>query len=172
MLRRALPTGSRSLLAVAAAALCLTATARTVHAFDYGFEPSFKIGGYLSTQVGLFISPHEARIERDKKAKRDFPVDHGDRLGELSMFRNTLFIEADWQEPDQAEVALEFSLPDLDPPLAPTGLIMWHRSGPPDGGMGVRFLELEKEEARRLDQFVYERFVPSAQPGTAIGASA
>ena len=108
MHRRALATGTRSLLAVTAAALCLTAPSRGALAYDFGFEPSFKIGGYLSTQVGLFISPFEAKEAMDKKAKRIFPIDHGDRLGELTMFRNTLMIEADWQPFEPVSIHAEF----------------------------------------------------------------
>lgn len=97
MLRRSVHDVSRVLACAATVALCLTVLSGAARAQDYGFEPRFEIGGYLSTQVGLFISPYEAKEAMDKKAKRVFPVDHGDRLGELSMFRNTLFVEVDWQ---------------------------------------------------------------------------
>ena len=63
---------------------------------QYGFEPRFEIGGYLSTQVGVFFSTDEYREEKGQTGAMR-PVNHGDKLGELSMFRNTLFIEMDWQ---------------------------------------------------------------------------
>lgn len=78
-----------------AAALLLTFAAAEARA-QYGFEPRFEIGGYVSLQSGVFISPYEGRLESED-ADYPWPLEHGDKLGELSMFRATLFIEADWQ---------------------------------------------------------------------------
>lgn len=64
---------------------------------SYMFEPQFHVGGYISTQVGVFIAPDTASEALDPDAKLVYPTNHGDKLGELSMFRATLFLEADWQ---------------------------------------------------------------------------
>lgn len=57
----------------------------------------FQVNGYLQTQFGIFFGWEKDRFEEDVKANKVYPTDHGGKLGELSMFRNTLQIEADWQ---------------------------------------------------------------------------
>ncbi len=54
-------------------------------------EPKFRINGFLQNQTGVFISRHETRLN-----DKGLPIDHGDKFGKLSMFRNTLQLEADW----------------------------------------------------------------------------
>lgn len=54
-------------------------------------EPKFKVNGFLQNQTGIFISKDRTRLN-----ERGLPLDHGDKFGKLSMFRNTLQIEADW----------------------------------------------------------------------------
>ncbi|MBM4388251.1 MAG: hypothetical protein FJ088_10965, partial [Deltaproteobacteria bacterium] len=55
-------------------------------------EKIFQINGYIQNQTGIFFS-----TEKDKFDADELPTDHGDKFGKLSMFRNTLFIEADWK---------------------------------------------------------------------------
>ncbi len=54
-------------------------------------EPTFKVNGFLQNQTGVFISRHKTRLN-----DKGLPLDHGDKFGKLSMFRNTLQLEADW----------------------------------------------------------------------------
>lgn len=59
-----------------------------------------RISGFVQTQVGVFISPDKPRVEAYEEypgaPKQYFPASHGDKLGQISMLRNTLQIEADW----------------------------------------------------------------------------
>lgn len=90
-------TRTTTRIASSAAALALlTFLAAEARAQYGGFEPRFEIGGYLSLQSGVFLSPYEAAFESED-ADYPWPIEHGDKLGELSMFRATLFLEADWQ---------------------------------------------------------------------------
>ncbi len=54
-------------------------------------EPKFRVNGYLQNQTGVFISRHRTHLN-----DKGLPLDHGDKFGKLSMFRNTLQLEADW----------------------------------------------------------------------------
>lgn len=89
----------RRILTLSMIVPALALLASSAAAQDFGaFEPEFSIGGYLSTQVGVFVSGDEYREERDREAgNKIFPTNHGDKLGDLSMFRNTLFVEMDWR---------------------------------------------------------------------------
>ncbi len=71
------------------------------------FEPSFQVNGFLQNQTGLFFNTWdrntwrlypEGYVHKGIELGRDleFPVDHGSKGGQLSMFRNTLQLEADW----------------------------------------------------------------------------
>ena len=74
--------------------------------------------------------------------------------------RGGLFIEADCPLRAEEEVRLEFALPDARS-YAPSARLVWRRPGNGlGGGMGLRFVELDRESARRLDAFVHERSRP------------
>ena len=88
MLRRAL------VFAWTGFALCLALP--TASARDFGFKPEFSIGGYIGVQSGIFVSNQRNIVQWEDDSKAFFPVDHGGRLGELSMLRATVFLEADW----------------------------------------------------------------------------
>jgi two-component system, cell cycle response regulator len=71
--------------------------------------------------------------------------------------RGGLFIEADRVPAGGSELRLEFALPGT-PAYAPSARVVWQRlsaDAPP--GMGVRFVELDRESAGGLDAFVHER---------------
>ena len=55
-------------------------------------QPEFSFNGYLQNQTGIFFSG-----EKDRFDEEGYPTDHGDKEGELSMFRNTLQLEGDWR---------------------------------------------------------------------------
>jgi hypothetical protein len=57
----------------------------------------FQINGYIQSQFGVFFGWEKNRYEVDEKANKTYPTDHGGKLGQMSMLRNTLQIEADWQ---------------------------------------------------------------------------
>jgi hypothetical protein len=79
-------------------------------------EETFVVTGYLSNQTGVFVDPASTKTyfykfdpsllvwgddagEVGKKAPpgyTEYPFDHGGKLGQLSMFRNTLVLKADW----------------------------------------------------------------------------
>lgn len=64
------------------------------------FGDSVRVHGFVQNQTGVFIAPDRSATEEYQAypgAPRErFPSDHGDKLGRLSMLRNTLQIEADW----------------------------------------------------------------------------
>lgn len=53
--------------------------------------PQFVFNGYIMNQTGLFISDDKAAVDEE-----GLPINHGDKLGKLSMFRNTLQLEAEY----------------------------------------------------------------------------
>jgi uncharacterized protein (TIGR02266 family) len=87
-----------------------------------------------------------------------------------NLSRGGMYIEASWSAPRDAEMQLEFSLPEVRQPLSPTAKVIWSRTRWNGGaaGMGVRFLALDAASADTLDSFVYERFVPDPDPFTAF----
>ena len=52
---------------------------------------NFELNGYLQTQIGVFTAKSMNQVDSN-----GFPINHGDKYGKLSMFRNTLQLEADW----------------------------------------------------------------------------
>jgi hypothetical protein len=56
--------------------------------------PTWRIGAFIQNQTGVFTSTYKSRIEA---GQRGMPLDHGDKLGQLSMCRFTLQLEADWR---------------------------------------------------------------------------
>lgn len=76
--------------------------------------------------------------------------------------RGGLFVETEWSAPPGSELRVEFRLPEERAELAPTARVVWRRPSwrSARGGLGMRFLELDAESARRIDTFVHERFVP------------
>lgn len=54
-------------------------------------EPKFSVHGYIQSQGGVFFGWEKGKVGPD-----GLPTDHGDKLGKMSMFRNTLQLEADW----------------------------------------------------------------------------
>ncbi|MBM4394832.1 MAG: hypothetical protein FJ087_03970 [Deltaproteobacteria bacterium] len=61
---------------------------------------TFTVQGFVQNQTGVFVAPDES-AEREYRPEPTvpgtmFPSNHGDRLGRLSMLRNTLQLEADW----------------------------------------------------------------------------
>lgn len=74
-------------------------------------------------------------------------------------------------EPD-TEVALEFEMPETHEPVAPTARVVWRRlaSTSDRPGMGLQFLKLEREQARMLEDYVYELAGPEDGPGDPMAA--
>lgn len=68
-------------------------------------------------------------------------------------------------EPD-TEVALEFEMPETRQPVAPTARVVWRRlaSTTERPGMGLQFLKLDREQARLLEDYVYELAGPEEGP--------
>ncbi|MBW2270642.1 MAG: response regulator [Deltaproteobacteria bacterium] len=89
--------------------------------------------------------------------------------------RGGTYVEAGAPMPPRTEVSLEFKLPDLETPLAPTAQVIWRRAGRNGQvpGMGLQFLSLDRESVERIDAFVYENAELPPAPlaaGTAGGS--
>ena len=87
-----------------------------------------------------------------------------------NLSRGGIFVEVPCSMPPRTEVSLEFALPDGAAPLAPTAQVIWRRlaAGGNAEGMGLQFLALDRESARRIDEYVYER----AARGTPLASAA
>jgi len=85
-----------------------------------------------------------------------------------NLSRGGIFIESEPALPLDAELALEFDLPETARTLAPTARVVWQRSlaeGRADG-MGLRFVALDAATVRCLEDYVHERAVgPRASEG-------
>jgi len=73
--------------------------------------------------------------------------------------RGGIFVESERDLPPDSEVQLEFALPETQDALAPTAKVVWRRMATRTlaAGLGLQFLKLDREAARRLDEYVYER---------------
>lgn len=73
--------------------------------------------------------------------------------------RGGIFVESERDLPPDSEVQLEFALPETPDALAPTAKVVWRRLATRTlaAGLGLQFLKLDREAARRLDEYVYER---------------
>jgi uncharacterized protein (TIGR02266 family) len=73
--------------------------------------------------------------------------------------RGGIFVESERDLPPDSEVQLEFALPEQRDQIAPTAKVVWRRpaSRVMPAGLGLQFLKLDREAARRLDEYVYER---------------
>lgn len=82
-----------------------------------------------------------------------------------NLSRGGIFVELEHPIAPNAEVELEFRLPDGPTPLAPTAQVVWHRRGAPDVpmGLGMQFLALDGASAQRIEAFVHEH-LPAAAP--------
>jgi uncharacterized protein (TIGR02266 family) len=108
----------------------------------------------------------------DHAARVRVLLDQEERWGTMrNLSRGGMYLEANWSAPPESEMRLEFHLPEVGEPLAPTAKVIWSRTrlNGDVAGMGVRFLALDAASARTLDSFVYERFVPEPDPVGALG---
>jgi len=76
----------------------------------------------------------------------------------INVSRGGIFIETEegCPEPD-TQLRLSFALPQASDRIAPTARVVWRRFET-EGllpGMGLQFLELDRESARQLDEYVY-----------------
>jgi uncharacterized protein (TIGR02266 family) len=73
--------------------------------------------------------------------------------------RGGIFVESERDLPPDSEVQLEFALPESQDALAPTAKVVWRRGATHSlaAGLGLQFLKLDRDAARRLDEYVYER---------------
>jgi len=55
-------------------------------------ESKFSVNGYVQVQTGVFVAPDKARYTPNGAA-----LNHGDKLGKMSMARATFQLEADWK---------------------------------------------------------------------------
>jgi uncharacterized protein (TIGR02266 family) len=88
--------------------------------------------------------------------------------------RGGMFVESEHDLAPDSEVQLEFSLPESDARLSPTAKVVWRRpaSASVAGGLGLQFLKLDREAARRLDEYVYEHAVLEQPDDLHAGAQA
>lgn len=73
--------------------------------------------------------------------------------------RGGIFVESEHALAPDSEVTLEFTLPESPGAISPTAKVVWRRPGSRavPAGLGLQFLRLDREAARRLDEYVYER---------------
>src|SRR5262245_42879879 len=73
--------------------------------------------------------------------------------------RGGMYVESDFELSPDSEVQLHFALPESREPLQPTAKVVWRRPGsrPGTAGLGLQFLRLDRESARVLDEYIYER---------------
>lgn len=87
-------------------------------------------------------------------------LDHTETWGRsLNVSRGGMFVELEGTAPaPETELQLEFQLPNVPRPLAPTAKVVWRRRAVADRqpGIGLQFLKLDHDAARNLDEFVYE----------------
>ena len=72
--------------------------------------------------------------------------------------RGGIFVESEHALAPDSEVRLEFTLPESPGAISPTAKVVWRRpaSRSAAAGLGLQFLRLDREAARRLDEYVYE----------------
>lgn len=80
--------------------------------------------------------------------------------------RGGMFIEAPLRPPLHSELRLEFQLPRQEQPLRPTAQVVWYRSPwrGDCGGIGVRFVGLDREAAQQLNDYVHENGAEALLP--------
>ena len=85
--------------------------------------------------------------------------------------RGGIFVESEGDLLPDSEVQLEFALPESSRSLAPTAKVVWRRPATRNAmaGLGLQFLRLDRDSARRLDEYVYEHAV--IEPGDELDAS-
>ncbi len=88
-----------------------------------------------------------------------------------NLSRGGLFVECLTAHTPRTRLGLELPLPETSETLASTAEVMWTRAGSDDTptGMGLRFLALDGETARRLAAYIQERMarLPRMQLGVA-----
>jgi len=86
----------------------------------------------------------------------------------LNVSRGGIFVRTDLPLPTRSEWRVRFQLPEMPKPLTPTAMVVWRAEGaaPTGSGLGMRFVELDGQAARSLDEYVYERtpVAPSLPP--------
>ncbi len=82
-----------------------------------------------------------------------------------NLSRGGIFVELEHAISPSVEVEIEFRLPDVPAPLAPTAQVVWNRPGAPGApmGLGMQFLSLDGASAQRIEAFVYEHLPASPQ---------
>jgi uncharacterized protein (TIGR02266 family) len=110
-----------------------------------------------------------ARVAMETQVR--IALDEGETTGiARNLSRGGLFIETERTAAPATELHLRFALPNTSMPLSPTAQVIWcrKRAGDAPTGMGVQFLALDRDSARCIDDFVYER----AALGEALGREA
>jgi len=77
---------------------------------DPNAKPVFEVHGYIQNQTGIFVSPDVNKTATCTKCepKQEFPASHGNKLGKLSMLRNTFQVETDWRPIHQLTLHASF----------------------------------------------------------------
>jgi uncharacterized protein (TIGR02266 family) len=120
----------------------------------------------LIRAVNRFLRPSIlrglARVSLDTAVRIRLPDE--DAWGTArNVSRGGIFVELDHPILPSTEVELEFRLPEVDAPLAPTAQVVWRRPGGPDAptGLGLQFLALDGASAQMIEAFVDEH-LPAA----------
>jgi len=88
--------------------------------------------------------------------------------------RGGIFVEADCELRLKAEVNLDLTLPDRVAPISPTAQVVWSREDEDRrlSGLGMRFLNLDADSMRALDDFITERLPLHVVPIESIASVA
>lgn len=83
----------------------------------------------------------------------------------LNLSRGGAFVAASCILPLDSEVELAFRLPETDSEVVSRVTVVWRFEGEDGPGFGARFLDLDRDLASRLDDYVHERGgVPDKPP--------
>jgi uncharacterized protein (TIGR02266 family) len=89
--------------------------------------------------------------------------------------RGGMFIEMSSDFDSEKELRAEFELPEANEAFSRTVQVVWQRDQwrEQPAGLGVRFVDLDAPDARRLDDYVHERALPGgwSAPRAAGGAT-
>jgi CheY-like chemotaxis protein/Tfp pilus assembly protein PilZ len=86
----------------------------------------------------------------------------------LNLSRGGIYVETDQSFSPQAEVDLQFVLPETDLTVRPSAEIVWRKVGDARRqrfGIGMRFLEIDGKTTRHLDDYIFERALTTNPPG-------
>jgi uncharacterized protein (TIGR02266 family) len=116
-------------------------------------------------RIGAVVPSHgpapkgQQRIQIDSEI--EFAVGERTTRGRLkNLSRGGLFIETGFELPANAEVKLQFALPDNSADFDPTAHVIWKQLDSAKSrsrGIGMRFVDISSQQVRDLEDYIYDR---------------